>query len=300
MFWAVVLLLLTALIFKQWLSSKSLNLPPGPRGLPLIGHFHLLGRLPHISLQQLSRKFGPLLHLRVGSVPLVVVSSPAMAKAFLKTHDTEFAYRPRNNVVSIVTDYKTITFAHGDYWKKLRKLCTTELFTATRVSMNTQIIRDELWELSRELLRASEAGQVVGVRSHLKVLNFNIMTRILMKKSYFGAKASGDPAIAKEALDFIDMIDEILEVGASFSITDYFPYLSWLDLVAGRARVAGHKMNGFLQKVLDEQRPGEVPDFVEITRSCLGNDAFNLKALLLDLLVAGSETSSTVSEWALA
>ncbi|XP_002970250.2 flavonoid 3'-monooxygenase [Selaginella moellendorffii] len=300
MFWAVVLLLLTALIFKQWLSSKSLNLPPGPRGLPLIGHFHLLGRLPHISLQQLSKKFGPLLHLRLGSVPLVVVSSPAMAKAFLKTHDTEFAYRPRNNVVSIVTDYKTITFAHGDYWKKLRKLCTTELFTATRVSMNTQIIRDELWELSRELLRASEAGQVVGVRSHLKVLNFNIMTRILMKKSYFGAKASGDPAIAKEALDFMDMIDEILEVGASFSITDYFPYLSWLDLVAGRARVAGHKMNGFLQKVLDEQRPGEVPDFVEITRSCLGNNAFNLKALLLDLLVAGSETSSTVSEWALA
>ncbi|EFJ32262.1 hypothetical protein SELMODRAFT_64553, partial [Selaginella moellendorffii] len=229
---------------------------PGPRGLPLIGHFHLLGRLPHISLQQLSKRYGPLFHLRLGSVPVFVVSSPEMAKEFLKNHDTGFAYRPRNNAVSIVMDCRSMSFSpYGDYWKKLRKLCATELFTAKRVSMNTQIIRDELWGLSGELLRASKAGQVVGVRPHLRALSFNVMTRILMKKTYFGSKASGDPAIAKEASNFIAMIDEILEVGAAFSITDYFPYLSWLDLVAGRAK---------------------------------------------DLLLGGSETSSTVTEWALA
>ncbi|EFJ16550.1 hypothetical protein SELMODRAFT_421782 [Selaginella moellendorffii] len=257
MFWAVALFLFSAFILKQWLSSKSLNLPPGPRGLPLIGHFHLLGRLPHISLQQLSKRYGPLFHLRLGSVPVFVVSSPEMAKESM-------SFSP-----------------YGDYWKKLRKLCATEIFTAKRVSMNTQIIRDELWELSGELLRASKAGQVVGVRPHLRALSFNVMTRILMKKTYFGSKASGDPAIAKEASNFIAMIDEILEVGAAFSITDYFPYLSWLDLVSRRAKVAGDKMNGFLQKVLDEQRPGEVPDFVEITRSHIGNDAVNLRALLM-------------------
>ncbi|EFJ32587.1 hypothetical protein SELMODRAFT_85404 [Selaginella moellendorffii] len=307
MLWAVALFLITAFILKQWLSSKSFNLPPGPRGLPLIGHFHLLGRLPHISLQQLSKKFGPLFHLRLGSVPVFVVASPAMAKEFLKNNDTEFAYRPRNNVASIVVNCKSISFSpYGDYWKKLRKLCATELFTAKRVSMNTHIIRDELWELSREFLRASKAGQVVGVRSHLRALSFNVMTRILMKKIYFGSKASGDPAIAKEASNFIAMIDENLEVAAAFSITDYFPYLSWLDLVARRAKMAGDKMNGFLQKVLDEQRPGEVPDFVEITRNHIGNDMVNLRSLLMvslvfsDLLLGGSETSSTVTEWALA
>ncbi|XP_002966530.2 flavonoid 3'-monooxygenase isoform X1 [Selaginella moellendorffii] len=305
MFWAVhiVVFLLTAFILKQWLSSISLNLPPGPRGLPLIGHFHLLamGKIPHIALQQLSKRFGPLFHLRLGSVPVFVVSSPEMAKEFLKNHDTEFAYRPRNNVVSIVMDSRSMSFSpYGDYWKKLRKLCATEIFTAKRMSMNTQIIRDELWELSGELLRASKAGQVVGVRPHLRALSFNVMTRILMKKTYFGSKASGDPAIAAEASNFIAMIDEILEVGAAFSITDYFPYLSWLDLVARRAKVAGDKMNGFLQKVLDEQRPGEVPDFVEVTRSHIGNDLVSLRALLMDLLLGGSETSSTVTEWALA
>ncbi|XP_002982308.2 flavonoid 3'-monooxygenase [Selaginella moellendorffii] len=303
MFWAVTLFLFSAFILRQWLSSISLNLPPGPRGLPLIGHFHLLamGKLPHIALQQLSKRFGPLFHLRLGSVPVFVVSSPAMAKEFLKIHDTEFAYRPRNNTASIIFDFRSMSFSpYGDYWKKLRKLCATELFTAKRVSLNAQIIRDELWDLSRELSRASKAGQVVGVRSHLRALSFNVMTRILMKKTYFGSKASGDPAIAEDASNFIGMIDEFLEVGAEFSITDYFPYLSWLDLVARRAKVAGDKMNGFLQKVLDEQRPGEVPDFVEITRSHIGNDAANLKALLMDLLLGGSETSSTVIEWALA
>ncbi|XP_024543139.1 psoralen synthase-like [Selaginella moellendorffii] len=194
MFWAVhVALFLTAFILKQWLSSIFLNLPPGPGGLPLIGHFHLLamGKLPHIALQQLSKRFGPLFHLHLGSVPVFVVSSPGMAKEFLKTHGL--------------------------------------------------IIRDELWDFSRELSRASKAGQVV----------FNVMTRILMKKTYFGSKASGDPAIAEDASNFIGMIDEFLEVGAD---TDYFPYLSSLDWVARGAQVAGDKMNGFLQKVLNEQR----------------------------------------------
>ncbi|KAJ7302565.1 hypothetical protein JRQ81_000041 [Phrynocephalus forsythii] len=65
-----------------------------------------------------------------------------------------------------------------------------ELFTARRVTFFTKIIRDELWDLTAELSKASKADQPVPLRGKLRSLSFNVMTRILMNKTYFGSKAS--------------------------------------------------------------------------------------------------------------
>jgi hypothetical protein len=53
---------------------------PSPCGrLPVIGHLHLLGSLPHVSLRDLAAQHGRdgLMLLRLGAVPTLVVSSPA-------------------------------------------------------------------------------------------------------------------------------------------------------------------------------------------------------------------------------
>ncbi|KAF2298773.1 hypothetical protein GH714_027277 [Hevea brasiliensis] len=70
------------------------QLPPGPPALPIIGNLHMLGKLPHRSLHQLAKKYGPIMSMRLGSVPAIVVSSPQAAELFLKTHDLLFASRP--------------------------------------------------------------------------------------------------------------------------------------------------------------------------------------------------------------
>ncbi|XP_024528021.1 cytochrome P450 71A1 [Selaginella moellendorffii] len=298
MLFATVLVLALVFFVTQWMWSKRANLPPGPRALPLIGHFHLLGRIPQISLYHLSKKFGPLMYLRLGSVPLIVISSPAMAREFLKTHDAAFAHRPPKVAVY---SYKTISFSEGEYHKNLRRMCSMELFTARRVTSFTKIIRDELWDLTAELTNASKADQPVALRGKLRALSFNVMTRILMNKTFFGSKASGGGG--QEARDFLETIDEVLAAVGAFAIEDYFPSIGWLDRsIARRCRRAYGKMDAFLENVLDEQRPGEIPDFVEMTKARVnGPDQIQtLKALLMDLLIAGSETSSTTTEWAMA
>ncbi|GLJ09020.1 hypothetical protein SUGI_0100090 [Cryptomeria japonica] len=71
-------------LYKLRSNGRKLKLPPGPRPWPVVGNLHLLGNLPHQALAALAKKYGPILLLRLGSVPTVVVSSPAMAKEFLK------------------------------------------------------------------------------------------------------------------------------------------------------------------------------------------------------------------------
>nr|GMC60490.1 cytochrome P450 CYP736A12-like [Ipomoea batatas] len=71
--------------------TKAKKLPPGPRGLPILGHLHLLGKNPHQDLSKLAKQYGPIMHLRFGFVDTIVASSPHAAQLFLKTHDLVFA-----------------------------------------------------------------------------------------------------------------------------------------------------------------------------------------------------------------
>ncbi|KAF5181587.1 Cytochrome p450, partial [Thalictrum thalictroides] len=83
------------LFFKGFYLRPRPNLPPGPKPWPIIGNFNLIGSLPHRSIHDLSKKYGPLMKVNFGSFPVVVASSVEIAKQFLKTNDIIFSDRPR-------------------------------------------------------------------------------------------------------------------------------------------------------------------------------------------------------------
>jgi hypothetical protein len=71
--------------------------------LPVIGSMHhLVNVLPHRALIELTCAHVPLMMLRLGETPLVVASSKETARAVLKTHDTNFATRPKLRAGEIV------------------------------------------------------------------------------------------------------------------------------------------------------------------------------------------------------
>jgi cytochrome P450 len=111
-------------------------LPPSPPALPVLGHLHLVGSLPHLSLWNLARKHGTdLMFLRLGAMPVIVVSSPRAAEAVLRTHDHVFASRPHSLVAEIVLyGPSDVGFApHGEYWRQARKLVTTHMLSVKKV-----------------------------------------------------------------------------------------------------------------------------------------------------------------------
>ena len=133
---------------------RGLRLPPCPWQLPVIGSLHhLAGALPHRSLRRLSQRYGPIMLLRFGEVPVVVVSSAEAAREVMRTHDVLFATRPQLAAINTLTkEGHAIAFTpYGEHWRQIRKICAVELLSAARVR-------------SFRPVREEEVARLVGVR----------------------------------------------------------------------------------------------------------------------------------------
>ncbi|GKC09368.1 cytochrome P450 71A1-like protein [Tanacetum coccineum] len=104
-----------------------LHSPPGPRGLPFIGNLHQIDKSNlHTSLWSLSKSYGPVVSLKLGFIPAVVVSSANVAKEILKTQDLTFCSRPSFHGLKRVT-YNGVDVALSPYnqnWKEMRRIFT--------------------------------------------------------------------------------------------------------------------------------------------------------------------------------
>ena len=135
-FFIFIFLFMVANIFwRSKTKSSNSKLPPGPKKVPLIGNIHQLGALPHRSFAKLAKQYGALMHIQLGQLSCIVVSSPEMAKEVMKTHDIIFANRPPLLAAGIITYVaKGMTFCpYGTCWRQMRKICTVELLSPKRV-----------------------------------------------------------------------------------------------------------------------------------------------------------------------
>jgi hypothetical protein len=124
------------------------RLPPSPPALRLIGHVHLVGALPHVSLRGLAERHGVdgLIMLRLGVVPTLVASSVRAAQAVLLTHDQLFSSRPRS-VCGDVLLYGPSDIAmapYGEQWRLAKKLSTTHLLSAKKVQSYRAARKEEV------------------------------------------------------------------------------------------------------------------------------------------------------------
>ncbi|KAL1824690.1 hypothetical protein ACET3Z_011468 [Daucus carota] len=139
-------------------------LPPGPRGLPIVGSLLNLVTLPHRTFQDLSNKYGPIMSLRMGSVVAIIVSSCQAAQLFLKTHDSVFSVRPKMEaVVYISYGNNGISFTNGSYWRHVRKFVVQELLAPAKTSSFRGMRREEVGLVVEDIKKAAAAGKVVDI-----------------------------------------------------------------------------------------------------------------------------------------
>ncbi|KAL0324463.1 UNVERIFIED_CONTAM: Dimethylnonatriene synthase [Sesamum calycinum] len=90
--WALPCIALVAFLYRTLYRKQPF--PPGPKPWPIIGNLNLVGSIPYQSPHFLFQKYGEIMQLKFGTLPVVVASSPEMAKQFLRVHNAVFASRP--------------------------------------------------------------------------------------------------------------------------------------------------------------------------------------------------------------
>ncbi|KAK9026023.1 hypothetical protein V6N11_038871 [Hibiscus sabdariffa] len=283
------------------------NQPPAPWKVPLIGHLHhLISSLPHRRLTELARRHGPVMHLQLGELSYVVVSSPEAAKEVLKTHDINFANRPFRLAAEIICyNFSDIAFGpYGGYWRQLRKVCTLELLSAKRVQSFRSIREEQVSSFIRSIF--SDAGSEINLGEMLCNLSYSITLRTAFSRR------------CKQHEKFISIMRKVLEALDGFSIGDLFPSVKLLPAISGmRAKLEKlhHDLDAMLESVIKEHKASNAnpkngddvtEDLVDVLLNLQDHGGLefplttdNIKAVILDMLVAGTETSSTTVEWAM-
>uniref|UniRef100_A0A0D9WQK5 Uncharacterized protein n=1 Tax=Leersia perrieri TaxID=77586 RepID=A0A0D9WQK5_9ORYZ len=308
------ILFLKTILGRSRSSRRAYNLPPGPKPWPIIGNLNLVGTLPHRSIHDLSKRYGPIMSLRFGSFPVVVGSSVEMAKFFLKTHDLVFTDRPKIAAGKYTTyNYSDITWSpYGAYWRQARKMCLTELFSAKRLESYEYIRAEEIRALLRGLHGAR--GRVVVLKDYLSTVSLNVITRMVMGKKYLDKDAAAGAVTTPE--EFKSMLDELFLLNGVLNIGDYIPWLNWMDLQGyiKRMKRLSKMFDRFLEHVVDEhnerrRREGEsfvAKDMVDVLLQFADDPNLEVKlkrdgvkAFTQDLIAGGTESATVTEEWAL-
>ncbi|KAH9299909.1 hypothetical protein KI387_044605 [Taxus chinensis] len=304
----IVIVLLLSFIFylrRRNSSSSITRLPPGPFQWPVIGNLHQFGRLPHLSIQHLANKYGPIMWLRLGYYPVVVVSTTEMAKEFLKTHDLAFSSRPKSGVGEhLVYNYKSMGFSpYGDYWRHIRRVWMTELMTPKRLSSFRSIREEEVCSLMRSIWEKSEQGRVaVNVSKAIDWISSSIVWRTVA-----GKKCSED----RDGKDLCDMVKRLMLTVKEVNGREIIPCIGWFDLqgVTRRMKETHRIFDGVAQNIIDQhingrkrEQSSDVKDIVDVLLEMADTGAINIqldsiKAIIFDVLTGGIETATSSLEW---
>ncbi|CAN0875039.1 Cytochrome P450 71D7 [Linum grandiflorum] len=329
-FFSLSLLIFFFFFFITWrfLNRKPkhqhIKLPPGPHKLPLIGNMHqLLHPLPHRRLRDLAGEHGPLMHLNLGQVPTIVVSSPEMAKHVMKIHDINFANRPFLLAAKVICDgFNDIAFSpYGNYWRQLQRVCTLELLSSRRVGSYRSVREQETANFVREI--ASKEGSLINLTERVCSLTNSITSR-----AAFGN-------ICGEQEEFLRLTKKVMDISGGFNLPDMFPSSKWLHLFSGVEAKLFNIRQGtdrILQNIIDQHRAKLNISHTVVSSTTAQQEAQNnsvkqideedlvdvllmaqvdgqieyplpgdscLKAVIMDIFTAGTETSSTVFVWAM-
>uniref|UniRef100_A0A6N2MUB7 Cytochrome P450 n=1 Tax=Salix viminalis TaxID=40686 RepID=A0A6N2MUB7_SALVM len=315
---------LLALLFFLFFVVKTLfrhrqNLPPSPFALPIIGHLHLL-RHPQ-SLQTLSSQYGPILFLKFGFRPVLVVSSPSAVEECFTKNDIIFANRPQSMAGDHLTyNYTALVWApYGHLWRSLRRISAIELFASKSLQKSSTICGEEVCSLLRRLLQVNNGVTTkVDLQFLFSLLTFNVMMRL----------AAGKPCIDEEAAvtevekQSFQEFKKIFSPGLGMNICDFIPILRLVGYkgLEKRTKKLQRTRDTYLHCLIDETRLRRRSSSFKTAKQWKREEKSSvietflslqdlepgfltdtvIKSFLVMMFVAGTETSSVTLEWAMA
>ncbi|KAK9059248.1 hypothetical protein SSX86_021867 [Deinandra increscens subsp. villosa] len=303
------------LLWYKWLNTTN-SLPPGPYGLPVVGYLPFLGPNLHEIFTDMAHKYGPIFSLRLGTKLHVVVNSMDLVKAVARDLDHTFANRSPP-LTGLIISYGGSDMAwsnNNTHWRNMRKLLATQVLSNANLKASHRFRTHEVRRTMNEVY--NKIGEKVDINEIAFTTEINVVTSML----WGGNK--GDDESSYIGGWFREVEYKIIELLGAPNISDFIPVLAWFDLqkrqkdmqmqlkyldkifqdnIDKRIKINSNKINDgavdedgkrdFLQILLELKDKKDSPASINIVQ---------IKALLMDIITAATDTTSTMVEWVMA
>nr|CAA27832.1 unnamed protein product [Mus musculus] len=293
---------------------KGLKNPPGPWGLPFIGHMLTVGKNPHLSLTRLSQQYGDVLQIRIGSTPVVVLSGLNTIKQALVRQGDDFKGRPDLYSFTLITNGKSMTFNpdSGPVWAARRRLAQDALKSFSIASDPTSASSCYLEEHV-----SKEANHLVSKlqKAMAEVGHFEPVSQVVESvANVIGAMCFGKnfPRKSEEMLNIVNNSKDFVENVTSGNAVDFFPVLRYLPNPAlKRFKTFNDNFVLFLQKTVQEHYQDFNKNSIQDITSALFKHSENYKDngglipeekivnIVNDIFGAGFDTVTTAITWSI-
>ncbi|XP_066548423.1 cytochrome P450 2J2 isoform X1 [Amia ocellicauda] len=283
------------------------NFPPGPWPLPFIGNvFNIDAKQPHIYMCKLAQYYGDVFSLQLGRDKTVVVNGYKLVKEALVNQADTFSGRPLTPVVYHINKGQGLALNTGYSWKQQRRftLATLRSFGLGKRSLESQI-QLEIQHLHQAMLE--EQGRPFD--PHLTINNAvsNVICSLLFGRRFEYSDASYQ--------QLLRLIFEAVYLEGSIWATLYNAFPTLMNLLPGGHQLLFSdykKVCDFLREEVSKHQQDRDPlaprDYIdcyleEIEKNQGDPESVfykeNLCYCMLDLFVAGTETTSTTLRWAM-
>ncbi|GFQ04614.1 cytochrome p450 71a6 [Phtheirospermum japonicum] len=209
--------------------------------------------------------------------------------------------------------------SYGKYWRQMMSICVLQLLSNKRVETFRRVREEETTVMVEKIGRLVSSSQIVNLNDVLMSLTNDVVSRAALGRKY------GDHGEDKK---FKKLLREFVELLVATSLRDYIPWLGWIDRVNGldaKVERVAKQFDEFLESVIQEHRDGKTHDdrehrdeqkhddgdgyvdFVDIllefqreNKSSSPVEDDTIKALIVDMFAAGTDTTATSLEWAIA
>uniref|UniRef100_A0A673GGW7 Cytochrome P450, family 2, subfamily N, polypeptide 13 n=1 Tax=Sinocyclocheilus rhinocerous TaxID=307959 RepID=A0A673GGW7_9TELE len=251
------------------------NYPLGPFSLPLLGNvFNIDSKEPHIYLTKLGHAYNNIFSLRLGRDKVVFITGYKLVKEALVTQAENFVDRPYSPVQwRVYSGNAGLFFSNGEMWKKQRRFA---LSTLRNFGLGKKTMELAICEGSRFLL--DEIDKQKGAVFDPTIL-FNKAVSNIICQMVFGQRFDYANHQFRTMLKYIYKSIQ-LEGSIWGQLYEAFPAI--MKHLPGP--------HNYMFKVVVKHKPHETAD---------GFDEENIVPCVLDLFLAGTETTCTALCWGL-
>ncbi|KAH9167491.1 cytochrome P450 [Lactarius sanguifluus] len=275
------------------------NLPPGPKGLPLVGNVLRAADNHWLASPQRKDDYGDLMYLSAFGRGILVVSSQRVAVDLLEKRSNIYSDRPQSiSLNEFLTESLLFGFTgYGDLWRRLRRPAVE--------GFSKLVVRDFYPIQSREaIMLALSLIKSPPMKKHFQRHAWSI---ILSINYHLPPVESEDDPVILGIVDHVLRVSHELEPGAR--LVEYFPWMRYIpNKLAKWKRDAQYwfiqdslRYERLLGKVADDLAKGiDQPSFGATLIK--NREKYRLSEreqawLVGSMLVAGGETTSTTLHW---